>query len=114
MVSLLAPIGPYWPGCGDAYLILSQDAGTLGNWKIWKILKEMGLDMGFWGSDPAQVGDLLEPELMGRRVLPGDLLFAGEIGKIIEKITFPTVLGWRAKFSGNLGNWLGRLGGFWP
>ena len=46
--------------------------GTLGNWKIWKILKEMGLDMGFWGSDPTQVGDWLEPELMGTRVLAGD------------------------------------------
>ena len=49
--------------------------------------------MGFWGSDPAQVGDLLEPELMGRRVLPGDPLFEGEIDQIIEKVTFPTVFG---------------------
>ena len=59
----------------------------------WKILKEMGLDMGFWGSDPTQVGDLLEPELMGMRVLPGEPLFEGEIGQIIEKVTFSTVFG---------------------
>ena len=52
--------------------------GTLGNWKIWKILKEMGLDMGFWDSDPTQVGDLLEPELMGTRVLAGDPIFDGK------------------------------------
>ena len=49
--------------------------------------------MGFWGSDPTQVGDLLEPELMGRRVLPGDLLFEGKIDQIIGKVTFPTVFG---------------------
>ena len=54
----------------------------------WKILKELGLDMGFWSNDPAQVGDLLEPELMGIGVLPGDPLFEGEIDQIIEKLTF--------------------------
>ena len=53
----------------------------------------MGLDMGFWGSDPAQVGDLLEPELMGIRVLPGDPLFEGKIDQIIETVTFSTVFG---------------------
>ena len=53
----------------------------------------MGLDMGFWGSDPTQVGDLLEPELMGIRVLPGDPLFEEKNDQIIEKVTFPTVFG---------------------
>ena len=70
--------------------------------------------MGFWGNDTAQVGDLLEPELMGIRVLPGDPLFEGEIYQIIEKVTFSTVLGWRGEFAGNLGNWPWGFGGFRP
>ena len=49
--------------------------------------------MGFWGNDPAQVGDLLEPELMGIRVLPGDPLFEGKFDQIIETNIFPTVFG---------------------
>ena len=48
--------------------------------------------MGFWGNDPAQAGDLLKPELMGIRVLPGNPLFEGEIEQIIEKVTFSTVV----------------------
>ena len=70
--------------------------------------------MGFWDSDPTQVGDLLEPELMGRRVLPGDPLFEGKIDQIIEKVTFPTVFGVAGKFPGNFGNWPGGFGGFRP
>ena len=38
----------------------------------------MGLDMEFWDSDPTQVGDWLEPELMGTRVLAGDPIFDGK------------------------------------
>ena len=64
--------------------------GTFGNWGPWKILEELDLDMGFWGNDPAQVRDLLEPELMGIRVLPGDPLFEGKIDKIIEQFNYST------------------------
>ena len=56
-----------------------------------EILEELDLDMGFWGNDPAQVRDLLEPELIGIRVLPGDPLFEGKNDQIIEKATFATV-----------------------
>ena len=42
----------------------------------------MGLDMGFWGSDPTQVGDWLEPELMGTRVWAGDPIFDGKFDQI--------------------------------
>ena len=66
--------------------------------------------MGFWGNDPAQVRDLLKPELMGIRVLPGDPLFEGEIDQIIEKVTFPTVLGVVGRFCWKFG----KLAlGFW-
>ena len=82
----------------------------MGNCGTWKILKEMGLDMGFWGSDPTQVGDLLEPELMGRRVLPGDPLFEGKFDQIIEKVTFSTVFG----VAGQICWKFGKLAlGFW-
>ena len=82
----------------------------MGNWGTWKILKEMGLDMGFWGSDPAQVGDLLEPELMGRRVLPGEPLFEGKFDQIIEKVTFSTVF----EVAGQICWEFGKLAlGFW-
>ena len=86
----------------------------MGNWGTWKILKEMGLDMGFWGSDPAQVGDLLEPELMGIRVLPGDPYLNGNLTKSLKKLLFRRLLGWRGEFAGNFGNWPGRFGGFRP
>ena len=84
----------------------------MGNWGTWKILKELDLDMGFWGNDPAQVGDLLELELMGTQVLPGNPCLKGKFNKSLNELLFRRFLRWRADFAGHFGNWPWGLGGF--